>query len=90
MKRIKIPESLKRENKKGTPANASSERGEFVGKFSDRINSQPGTLVKISYPRMGKMISHLSLQDLHYLWKRCDESNNFARCFRGLLKTYEQ
>ena len=89
MKPIQNPyERYTRLPAKGTPENANTEHNEYVGKFADRINSQPGNLVKISYPRMAKMIVHLSIQDLHFLWKRCEESSNFAACFRWNIKDH--
>lgn len=71
---------------KGTPENANSERGFYVGKFTDRLNQTRGNYPKLGYPRIGKALSHLTLQDLYYFWKRCEESDNFGRCFWGMLK----
>ena len=74
--------------RKGTPENANSERNEYVGKFTDKLNQYRNTdkYSPLKYPRVAKMIAHLSIQDLHYLWKKCEDSDNFSQCFWGLLK----
>lgn len=75
-----------RRPKKGTPENANSERNYYVGLFTDELNKTRGKYPKLSYSRIAKTLSHLSVQDLSYFWKKCNSSDNFGRCFWGLLK----
>lgn len=75
-----------RQIRKGTPENANSERNYYVGKFTNELNKTRGAYPKLSYSRIAKALSHLSVQDLHYFWRRCEESNKFGQCFWGMLK----
>lgn len=71
---------------KGTPENANCERNEYVGRFTDRLNLTRDPFPPLKYSRIAKVLSHLSLQDLSYFWKTCDNARNFSQCFWGLLK----
>lgn len=72
---------------KGTPENANCERNEYVGKFTDKLNLSRGKYPQLKYSRISKSLAHLTLQDLSYFWKKCDQSSNFSQCFWGLLKS---
>lgn len=66
---------------------ANSERADYVGKFTDRLNeTRTGKFKPLRYAFIGMKLSHLSLQDLHYLWNRCEEAKNFSAYFWWSLK----
>ena len=85
--KIKINQIIPKRPTTGTPENANSERNWYVGKFTDKLNLNRGKYPPLKYPRVAKMLAHLSLQDLNFFWKKCDSANNFSQCFWGLLKT---
>ena len=66
----------------------NSERAEWIGKFTDRINKERiDTPFKPLAPKVIAIkLAGLSNQDLHAFYKICEESNNFSQCFFGLLK----
>lgn len=84
--KLQIDLIKKRAPTKGTPENANSERNYYVGKFTNELNKTRGKYPKLGYSRIGKVLSHLSLQDLSFFWKKCDESKNFSATFWYLLK----
>lgn len=65
---------------------ARSERAEFVGKFTDRLNQDRGGYKKLTYARIGKVLAHIPTQDLYAFWKKCDEAKIFGKVFWGALK----
>lgn len=62
---------------------ATSERASVIEDFVKQLNVQ-GRLYKPS--RIAFMVSHLNLEDLYWFYKKCYSSENFNRCFFGLLK----
>lgn len=50
-------------------------------------------LIDVASEKMGKekrfiafRISHMNNMDCDYLLKKCEQSDNFGKCFNGLLK----
>ena len=71
------------------PTRAKSERGEYVERFTDRLNfHRRGTPYHpLSYRQIAVKLAHLAIQDLHAFWNDCDRSGNFSKRFWGALKT---
>jgi len=65
---------------------ATSERAEWIGKFTDRLNADRGQYKPLTYKRVGVMLAHLSNQDLHAFWKQCEEARSFGAWFHYSLK----
>ena len=67
------------ESRKG----ANSERASLIGFFTDTLNlTRDGKKYKkLSYSRIGALLSHLSVRDLYYLKRYCEEAKNFSSCF---------
>lgn len=70
---------------------ARSERAEIIGKFTDTLNlERKGTKYPpLTYQRIAVKLSHLSLQDLYYLWSTCVDAKNFSQFFWYTLKPVE-
>lgn len=68
---------------------SSSERAELIGQFVEGINScRINTKYKpVTAKLVGIKLAHLSLSDMYFFLKKCEQSGNFSRCFFGLLKT---
>lgn len=64
-------------------------RLKMLDEFYRRINAERVAEGMKTFPMsaIGVKTSHLSLEDLGYLLKRCSQSSNFSRCFFGSLKT---
>ena len=60
-----------------------TERGELMKYFLERLNPRRvrDGFRPLTYPRMGKLLQGLSLWDLHYLKRVCDDSNDFSKRF---------
>ena len=63
-------------------------RHKMLDLFYQRVNTervaQDMKPLKMSY--FAFKTSHLSLDDMGFLLKKCQHSSNFSRCFFGLLK----
>ena len=80
-----IEENLKNRNVKGL---FKHPRLKMLDEFHRRINAERKAIDMKELPMRAVAIktSHLSVQDLAYLLKRCSQSSNFSRCFFGSLK----
>ncbi|OHA89397.1 MAG: hypothetical protein A3C70_01415 [Candidatus Zambryskibacteria bacterium RIFCSPHIGHO2_02_FULL_43_14] len=63
-------------------------RLKILDEFHRRINAERKVLDMKELPMRAVAVktSHLSVQDMAYLLKRCSQSTNFSRCFFGSLK----
>ncbi|OHB11519.1 MAG: hypothetical protein A3G05_00620 [Candidatus Zambryskibacteria bacterium RIFCSPLOWO2_12_FULL_45_14] len=63
-------------------------RSKMLDEFHKRINAERKAADMKEFPMsaIGVKTSHLSVEDLAYLLKRCSQSANFSRCFFGSLK----
>jgi hypothetical protein len=63
-------------------------RLKMLDEFYKRINAERKTadMKELPMRAIGVKTSHLSVEDLAYLLKRCSQSPNFSRCFFGSLK----
>jgi hypothetical protein len=63
-------------------------RLKMLDEFHKRINAERRAVDMKELPMraIGVKTSHLSVEDLAYLLKRCSQSPNFSRCFFGSLK----
>jgi len=63
-------------------------RLKMLDEFFRRINAERKAADMKEFPIKVIAIktSHLSVQDMAYLLKRCSQSSNFSRCFFGSLK----
>lgn len=63
-------------------------RLKILDEFYKRINAERKTVDMKELPMRAVAVktSHLSVQDMAYLLKRCSQSSNFSRCFFGSLK----
>ena len=63
-------------------------RLKMLDEFHRRINAErkAADLIELPMRAMAIKTSHLSVQDMAYLLKRCSQSSNFSRCFFGSLK----
>ena len=63
-------------------------RLKMLDEFYRRINAERKTSDMKEFPvrAIAVKTSHLSVQDMAYLLKRCSQSSNFSRCFFGSLK----
>jgi len=63
-------------------------RLKMLDEFHRRINAERKTIDMKELPMsaIGVKTSHLSVEDLAFLLKRCSQSSNFSRCFFGSLK----
>jgi len=63
-------------------------RLKMLDEFHHRINVERKAIDMKELPMRAVAVktSHLSLDDLAYLLKRCSQSPNFSRCFFGSLK----
>lgn len=63
-------------------------RLKMLDEFHRRINAERKVADMKELPMRAVAIktSHLSVEDLAYLLKRCSQSSNFSRCFFGSLK----
>ena len=67
-------------------------RLKMLDEFHRRINAERQTADMKALPVSAVAVktSHLSLEDMAYLLKRCSQSPNFSRCFFGSLKIKTQ
>lgn len=63
-------------------------RLKMLDEFYRRINAERKAIDMKELPvrAIAVKTSHLSLEDMAYLLKRCSQSSNFSRCFFGSLK----
>ncbi|MEK7461588.1 MAG: hypothetical protein AAB586_00760 [Patescibacteria group bacterium] len=63
-------------------------RLKMLDEFYRRINAERKAVNMKELPvrAIAVKTSHLSVEDLAYLLKRCSQSSNFSRCFFGSLK----
>lgn len=63
-------------------------RLKMLDEFYRRINAErkASDMRELPMRAIGVKTSHLSVEDLAYLLKRCSQSSNFSRCFFGSLK----
>lgn len=80
-----IDEHLKDRNIKGL---FKHPRLKMLDEFYRRINAERKAVDMKSLPMsaIGVKTSHLSVEDLAFLLKKCSQSSNFSRCFFGSLK----
>ena len=80
-----LDENLKNRNVK---ALFKHPRLKMLDEFHKRINAerQAADMKVLPMRAIGVKTSHLSLEDMAYLLKRCSQSANFSRCFFGSLK----
>ena len=80
-----IDENLKNRNVKGL---FKHPRLKMLDEFHRRINAERRAVDMKELPisAIAVKTSHLSVDDLGYLLKKCQQSANFSRTFFGLLK----
>lgn len=80
-----IDENLKNRNDKGL---FKHPRLKMLDEFHRRINAERRAVDMKELPMSAIAVktSHLSVDDLGYLLKKCQQSANFSRTFFGLLK----
>jgi len=63
-------------------------RLKMLDEFYRRINAERKAQDMKALPMsaIGVKTSHLSIEDMAYLLKRCSQSSNFSKCFFGSLK----
>ena len=63
-------------------------RLKMLDEFHRRINAERKATDMKELPMSAVAVktSHLSIQDMAYLLKKCSQSANFSRCFFGSLK----
>lgn len=63
-------------------------RQKILDEFFRRINAErlADDMKELPISAIAVKTSHLSVQDMAYLLKRCSQSSNFSRCFFGSLK----
>jgi len=63
-------------------------RLKMLDEFYRRINAERRTegMKELPMAAIGVKTSHLSLEDMAFLLKRCSQSPNFSKCFFGSLK----
>lgn len=63
-------------------------RLKMLDEFHKRINAErlKDGMKELPMSAVAVKTSHLSIDDLGYLLKRCQQSTNFSRTFFGLLK----
>ncbi len=67
-------------------------RLKMLDEFHKRINAErrASDMKELPMAAIAVKTSHLSVEDLAYLLKRCSQSSNFSRCFFGSLKVKPQ
>ncbi|PIP55487.1 MAG: hypothetical protein CO183_00420 [Candidatus Zambryskibacteria bacterium CG_4_9_14_3_um_filter_42_9] len=80
-----LDENLKNRNVK---AIFKHPRLKMLDEFHKRINAErkAADMKVLPMSAVAVKTSHLSVQDMAYLLKRCSQSSNFSRCFFGSLK----
>jgi hypothetical protein len=71
--------------------NRTAKNKKTVSAFQEMIDEIRQNLLtptgkRYPYPAIANAVKHLSYQDIHWLIKKCKDSDNFGRCFWGLLK----
>lgn len=63
-------------------------RLKMLDEFYRRINAERKAedMKTLPMSAIGVKTSHLSIEDMAYLLKRCSQSSNFSKCFFGSLK----
>ena len=63
-------------------------RLKMLDEFHRRINAErkAADMKELPVRAIAVKTSHLSVEDLAYLLKKCSQSSNFSRCFFGSLK----
>lgn len=63
-------------------------RMKMLDEFHKRINAERKAedMKELPMRAIGVKTAHLSLDDLGYLLKKCQQSSNFSKTFFGLLK----
>jgi len=63
-------------------------RLKMLDEFCRRINAErkAADMKELPVRAIAVKTSHLSVEDLAYLLKKCSQSSNFSRCFFGSLK----
>lgn len=80
-----IDEHLKNRKIKGI---LKHPRLKMLDEFYRRINAERKAADMKEFPisAIGVKTSHLSVEDMAFLLKRCSQSSNFSKCFFGSLK----
>lgn len=68
---------------------ANSERADLIGRFHVKLNQErKGTKYKpLSVKFVAVKVGHLSVSDLYFFFKRCNEGDSFGKVFFGALKS---
>lgn len=84
-----LDEHLKNLNAKGL---FKHPRLKMLDEFYRRINAErrAADMKELPVRAIAVKTSHLSVQDMAYLLKKCSQSSNFSRCFFGSLKIKPQ
>ena len=63
-------------------------RLKMLDEFNRRINAErkAADMKELPVRAIAVKTSHLSVDDMAYLLKKCSQSSNFSRCFFGSLK----
>ena len=80
-----LDEHLEKRNLKGL---LKHPRLKMLDEFHRRINVErrADDMKELPVRAIAVKTSHLSLEDMAFLLKRCSQSSNFSRCFFGSLK----
>ena len=62
----------------------TSERAELIKVFVENLRDKQGKPYKPSF--IGMKLAHVSVPDLYYLVKQCEQANNFGAMFWYSLK----
>lgn len=83
-----LDENLKNRNIKGL---FKHPRLKMLDEFHRRINAErrAADMKELPMSAVAVKTSHLSIDDLGYFLKKCQQSSNFSRTFFGLLKVKE-
>lgn len=84
-----LDENLKDRNIKGL---LKHPRMKMLDEFHRRINAErrAADMKDLPVRAIGVKTAHLSIDDLGYLLKKCQQSANFSKTFFGLLKIKKQ
>lgn len=64
----------------------TSERAELIKLFISRLNLERGKYKPLTTRAVAVKLSHVKTSELYYFYKKCEQSNNFSKCFWGCLK----
>lgn len=75
-----------------TKKKRTSERAELIGYFIERLNTRQKELGNRPYTPafIGMKLAHLSVFDLYYLKRICEDSKDWYKTFWGSLKPVDK